>query len=67
MYKDPFVYGLAKRYLEAYEELATALEHQADGWANNDKATIHNGIQEEMNAMAKQSAISKEWLNDCRQ
>jgi hypothetical protein len=65
-FKDPHVKDLATRHLAVFEEIAVALDRQADAWQKGDSAASTKALQEEMDAKAKHNAISTEWLKGCR-
>jgi hypothetical protein len=64
-FQNEYVRGLAVRQLQAFEEVATSLDHQAEAWQAGDAELQKKAAQEEMAAKAKQTAVADEWQRLC--
>lgn len=65
-FTDPYVKDLGARRLKVFEGVATALDHQADAWAKDDKDALKLAVEEELKAQAGGKAVLDEWLAKCR-
>jgi hypothetical protein len=65
-FKDPHVRDLATRHLAVFEEVAGALDRQADAWQRGDRAAADKALKEELAAKGKHQTISNEWMKGCR-